>query len=83
MESGRINAHMNGEQSPHFLTCRIRFIKHKVSEISLDCEAGKSLEISDALKGGWEVGLLEVLVQLLLKTEHMSRAPADTLNMNK
>ena len=30
------------------------------------CEAGKNLEISDVLKRAWEVGLLEVLVQLLL-----------------
>ena len=66
MDFWRINAPMNGEQSPHFLTHRIRFIRHKTSEMSLHCEAGKNLEISDVLKRAWEVGLLEVLVQLLL-----------------
>lgn len=57
---------MNGEQSSRFLTHRIRFIKHKTSEMSLHCEAGKNLEISDVLKRAWEVGLLEVSVQMLL-----------------
>ena len=66
MDYWRIIAPMNGEQSPHFLTHRIRFIKHKTSAMSLHCEAGKNLEISDVLKRAWEVGLLEVLVYMLL-----------------
>lgn len=44
---------MNGEQSPHFLTHRIRFIRHKTSgNVLAHCEAGKNLEISDVLKRG-------------------------------
>lgn len=36
LESGMILIHIHEKPSPIFLTCRIRFIKHKTSEISLD-----------------------------------------------